>query len=282
VGEATGIGGVEPGLETDSSLVDSDSGNEGDAESGDRDAIDAADGKLNGKFLGASIDGMLNEGKKGPGIPPSLMSEKNSVGGDWAPHGDQNRKQGEESDPRERAGAKLDNLQEKGKAEHEDNQDAERDEFREKAKNSGGVEPMFANESRGKTLGRDMDRERIQDRKRGQSAENLAKREAGSKWQEDDIGLQGKKGMSRKGGSAVSDASFLPKGDGNRLSDGKSTMGQFDRAVMGMNQLHIRAEVVSAWNEKAVREYKEGLLKDPGAAGDLARRQHRMEHPGAI
>lgn len=80
------------------------------------------------------------------------------------------------------------------------------------------------------------------------------------------------------GGSYVSGDDFLPKGGGSRLSDGKSLGEEPDKMGMPMNS----TEAVVAWNSESVKRYKERLLKDPGAGGELARKYHRLEHPGAV
>jgi hypothetical protein len=91
---------------------------------------------------------------------------------------------------------------------------------------------------------------------------------------------KGKKGAYKNEGSAVSSARFLPRGEGQRLSDGKRTMRLWDSIDKGMNKFKTGAEAVSAWNRDAVQAYRGRLIKAPGTAGNIARERQKWEKPG--
>lgn len=94
------------------------------------------------------------------------------------------------------------------------------------------------------------------------------------------LGVRPEDLWKHKGSSAAPRGDFLPKGGGSRYSDGKQPIGASDKISTEMERLKAHTEAVSSWNSEAVGKYKERLLKDPGTAGELARKYHRLEHPG--
>ncbi len=206
-------------------------------------------------FLGESMNAIKEDNIRNAGITPeSLMRESDSSNGSWSPHGEPDKRLNESFDPRERLASRGDELLQKNKIEREYRQETVKDNLRETQSDFTHIK-----------------QEKVSDQYENQET----KQGTFTDLPQDNVLNK------RGGGSAVSSADYLPKAEGGGHSNEKRSIKSGDNALMGSSPAQMRIEMISAWNEKAVRSYKERLLEDPGAAGDLARSQYTLEHPGA-
>ena len=243
--------GVENNISGESTMTEPETVNNG-METDSPQQIGQPDG--DSTFLGKSVDAIKEDNTKTAGIAPeSLMREHDNTQGNWSPHGETDKSLNEEFDPRGRLASKGNEFLEKNKIEREDRRETVKENLREMQSDSTNVRQE-----------RVSDQYVNQEKKQGRFTNSP---------QDNDLNTRG-------GGSVVSSADYLPKAEIGRHSNEKGSIQSNDKALMEKSPSQIRAEMVSAWNEQAVRSYKERLLQEPGVAGDLARRQYKLEHPG--
>ncbi len=272
-----GISGSEggEGQENEVSNAEGASGFEGGDRGG---AKEGSDSRNNTHNIGSTA-----ESDPGGAPPESKKMRENDAGGSGPTHGDYKRKDENSKSNLENASRKLDAQQERIKNKYNESakdsqkaQEKKRDKKQEQPSGDDtgqlGKNSLSAEQTSQKALFEHGEGQDIQDNSPVRRPNSGRRNGTISGGPLEDTWKQ------KLGGSYVSGDDFLPKGGGSRLSDGKSPGEEPDKIGMPITGV----EAVVAWNSESVKRYKERLLKDPGAGGELARKYHRLEHPGAV